>query len=219
MPVHNAEIAAAFDHLADLLEIEGANPFRVRAYRTAARTIADLPRSIADMLAKGEDLTDLAGIGEDLAGKIAEFVETKHLALLEQVKRRTPMGLVELTAVPGIGPKRAKALYDKLKIHSLAELKSAAVAGKLHGLRGFGAKSETKLAEVLRQRREVQRRFRLDVAEDFAKPLLEHLKRADGVKQAVIAGSYRRRKDTVGDLDILVAADKGSDVMRRIHRL
>jgi DNA polymerase (family 10) len=215
MPVHNAEIAAAFDHLADLLEIEGANPFRVRAYRTAARTIADLPRSIADMLAKGEDLTDLPGIGEDLAGKIAEFVDTKHLALLEQVKRRTPIGLVELTAVPGIGPKRAKALYDKLKIHSLAELKSAATAGKLHGLRGFGAKSETKLAQVLQQRREVQRRFRLDVAEDFAKPLLEHLKRADGVKQAVIAGSYRRRKDTVGDLDILVAADKGSDVMHR----
>jgi DNA polymerase (family 10) len=215
MPVHNAEIASAFDHLADLLEIEGANPFRVRAYRTAARTIADLPRSVAEMIAAGEDLTALPGIGEDLAAKIAEFVDTKQLALLEEVKSRTPIGLVELTAVPGIGPKRAKALYDKLKIHSLAELKNAAAAGKLHGLPGFGAKSEAKLAEVLRQRREVQRRFRLDVAEDFAEPLLEYLKRAKGVKRAAIAGSYRRRKETVGDLDILVAADKGSDVMDR----
>jgi DNA polymerase (family 10) len=215
MPVHNAEIASAFDHLADLLEIEGANPFRVRAYRNAARTIGDLPHSVADMLAKGDDLAELPGIGEDLAAKIAEFVETKRLPLLEEVKRRTPAGLVELTAIPGIGPKRAKVLFDKLKIHSLADLKKAAASGKLHGLAGFGTKTELKLVGELKHKREVEQRFRLDVAEDFAEPLLEHLKDSKGVKQAVIAGSYRRRKETVGDLDVLVAADKGSDVMER----
>jgi DNA polymerase (family 10) len=215
MPVHNTEIASAFDHLADLLEIEGANPFRVRAYRNAARTIGDLPHSVADMLAKGEDLAELPGIGEDLAAKIAEFVETKRLPLLEEVKRRTPAGLVDLTAIPGIGPKRAKVLFDKLKIHSVADLKKAAAAGKLHGLAGFGTKTELKLADELKHKREVQQRFRLDAAEDFAEPLLQHLKRSKGVKQAVIAGSYRRRKETVGDLDILVAAGKGSDVMDR----
>jgi DNA polymerase (family 10) len=215
MPVHNTEIASAFDHLADLLEIEGANPFRVRAYRNAARTIGDLPHNVADMLAKGEDLADLPGIGEDLAAKIAEFVDTKRLPLLEEVKRRTPAGLVELTAIPGIGPKRAKLLFDKLKIRSVADLKKAAAAGKLHGLAGFGTKIELKLGEELKHKREAQQRFRLDVAEDFAEPLLAHLKRSKGVKQAVIAGSYRRRKDTVGDLDILVAAGKGSDVMDR----
>src|SRR5581483_8964405 len=215
MPVHNAEIAAAFDHLADLLEIEGANPFRVRAYRRAARTIEDLPRSAAELIAGGEDLAELPGIGTDLAGKIAEFVDTKHLAVLDEAKARLPAGLVELTNVPGIGPKRARALYDKLKVHSLADLRKAAAAGKLHGLAGFGVKSEAKLLDELKRRREVQRRFRLDVAEDFAEPLLEHLKRSKGVVQAVIAGSYRRRKDTVGDLDILVAAHAGTDVMER----
>jgi DNA polymerase (family 10) len=215
MPVHNAEIAGAFDHLADLLEIEGANPFRVRAYRRAARTIEDLPRSAADLIASGEDLAELPGIGADLAGKIAEFVQTKHLAVLDEAKGRLPAGLVELTNVPGIGPKRAKVLYDKLKVHSLADLKKAATAGRLHSLVGFGVKSESKLLDELKRRREVPRRFRLDIAQDFAEPLLEHLKRSKGVVQATIAGSYRRRRDTVGDLDILVAAHTGSDVMQR----
>lgn len=199
MPVHNAEIATAFDHLADLLEIEDANPFRVRAYRRAARTIEDLPRSAAEMLAKGEDLTELPGIGADLAGKIGEFINTKHLAVLDEAMARLPPGLVELTNVPGIGPKRARALYDKLKIHSVADLKKAATAGKLHGLAGFGVKSEAKLLDEIRRRREVEHRFRLDVAEDFAEPLLEYLKRAKGVTEAIVAGSYRRRKETVGD--------------------
>ncbi len=215
MPVHNTEIAAAFDHLADLLEIEGANPFRVRAYRRAARTIEDLPHSAAKLIASGEDLAELPGIGADLAGKIAEFVDTKHLSVLDEAKARLPAGLVELTNVPGIGPKRARILYDKLKVHSVADLKKAATAGKLHGLAGFGVKSETKLVDELKHRREVQRRFRLDTAEDFAEPLLQHLKRSKGVVQAIIAGSYRRRKETVGDLDILVAAHDGSDVMQR----
>jgi DNA polymerase (family 10) len=135
---------------------------------------------------------------------------------LEEVKRRTPAGLVQLTAIPGIGPKRAKLLYDKLKIRSRADLRKAIAAGKLHGLSGFGTKTERKLGDELKHKREVQQRFRLDVAEDFAEPLLEHLKRSKGVKQALIAGSYRRRKETVGDLDIVVAAGKGSDVMDRL---
>ena len=90
MPIHNAEITTAIDHLANLLEIEGANPFRVRAYRGAARTIEDLPLSAAEMLAAGEDLAELSGIGAELAGKIAEFIATKHLAVLEEAKSRLP---------------------------------------------------------------------------------------------------------------------------------
>ena len=132
---------------------------------------------------------------------------------------RLPPGLVELTNVPGIGPKRARALYDKLKVHSVADLKKAATAGKLHGLAGFGAKSEAKLLDELRRRREVEHRFRLDVAEDFAEPLVEYLKRAKGVTEAVVAGSYRRRKETVGDLDILVAAEPRYGCHGAIRRL
>jgi DNA polymerase (family X) len=144
-----------------------------------------------------------------VAGKIAEFVDTRYLAVLDAAKARLPAGIVGLTNVPGIGPKKARALYDKLKVHSVADLK------KLHGLAGFGVKSETKLIAELKRRRKVQRRFRLDTAEDFAAPLLEHLMRSKGVLHATIAGSYRRRKDTVGDLDILVAAHSGSEVMQR----
>src|SRR5581483_1193491 len=109
MPVHNAEIAAAFDHLADLLEIEGANPFRVRAYRRAARTIEDLPRSAAELIAGGEDLAELPGIGTDLAGKTGEAVEAQHHAALAGAEASVTGGVVELTEVPGSGPKRARA--------------------------------------------------------------------------------------------------------------
>jgi DNA polymerase (family 10) len=216
VPVHNAEIAAAFDHLADLLGIEGANPFRGRACRRAARTIEDLPRSAADLIASGEDLAEVPGIGADLAGKIVEFVETKHLAILDEANSRLPAGLVELTNVPGIGPKRAKVLYAKLKVHSLADLKKTATAGRLHGLAGFGVKCESKLlGELKRRRKAPPHRLRLVIAQAFTEPLLKHLQRSKGVVQATIAGSYRRRRDTVGDLDILVAAQTGSHVMQR----
>jgi DNA polymerase (family X) len=129
MPIHNVEIAEAFNRLADLLEIEGANPFRVRAYRNAARTLQDLPRSAAAMLAAGKDLSELPGIGKDLAGKIAELIGTGHLTLLDEVARRTPKTLADLAAIPGLGPKRVKALYQNLKIETPADLLAAVESG------------------------------------------------------------------------------------------
>ena len=119
MPIHNAEITTAIDHLANLLEIEGANPFRVRAYRGAARTIEDLPLSAAEMLAAGEDLAELSGIGAELAGKIASSLPPSTSPYWKRQNRACPPGLVELTYVPGIGPERAHQLYDKLKIRSV----------------------------------------------------------------------------------------------------
>jgi len=142
MPVHNSEIAAIFDHLADLLEIEGANPFRVRAYRNAARTVENLGRDLSEMVAKDEDLTRLPTIGQDLANKIAEIVKTGRLSLLDEVKKTTPAGLSDLTALPGLGPKRAKALYEQLHVRSLAGLKKAAEVGKVAQLAGFGEKAQ-----------------------------------------------------------------------------
>jgi DNA polymerase (family X) len=215
MPIHNVEIAEAFNRLADLLEIEGANPFRVRAYRNAARTLQDLPRSAAAMLAAGEDLSELPGIGKDLAGKIAELIGTGHLTLLDEVARRTPKTLADLAAIPGLGPKRVKALYQNLKIETPADLLAAVESGGVRALPGFGAKTEQKILSELRRTGATEQRMRLFDAEQFAGPLLAYLKGQKGVMEATIAGSYRRRKETVGDLDILVTAKRGARIADR----
>src|SRR5574338_246136 len=120
MAVHNADVAAVFEEIADLLEIEGANPFRVRAYRFAARTLRDLSREVAEMVAKGEDLTSLPGIGEDLAGKIKDIVETGTTALLEKHRKTVPATVTELLRIPGLGPKRVRILSQGLNIRSLS---------------------------------------------------------------------------------------------------
>lgn len=215
MPVPNAEIAAIFERYATLLEMEGANPFRVRAYRNAARSIGDLPRSLAAMLADGADLSELPAIGEDLAQKIATIVETGHLPELDELERELPGALADLTAIPGLGPKRVMALHRELGIDDAEGLAKAARAGKVRALSGFGEKTEQKILRELERRAETERRFGLPLAEELGEPLLRHLSETKGVKQAIIAGSYRRRKETVGDLDILVTAKKGAHVMER----
>ncbi|MGC9369358.1 MAG: DNA polymerase/3'-5' exonuclease PolX [Paracoccaceae bacterium] len=215
MPVHNAEIAEAFRKLADLLEIEGGNRFRVRAYRNAAATIAGLPRDAAAMIAEGEDLSDLPGIGDDLAGKIAELSETGALALLDELEARLPPGLSDMRRVPGLGPKRVKALHDALGADTLDALRKAARQGRLRAVPGFGAKTEANILEELDRLATSEKRLRLIDAEHIAEPLLAYLRGLDGVKQVTVAGSFRREKETVGDLDILVTADRGSAVTDR----
>jgi DNA polymerase (family 10) len=215
MTARNAEIADAFNRLAELLEIEGANPFRVRAYRNAARTVAELPRSVADMLAAGDDLTDLPGIGEDLAGKIREIVESGHLSLLENERRKLPRSLVELATLPGMGPKRIKLVHDRLGVASLAQLRRAIDGGKLAGLHGFGPKSIEKLADALRHRVAEPKRNRLADTTEVGEALAAYLRRDRAVGRAEIAGSYRRRKDTIGDLDILATSHQGAKVIER----
>jgi DNA polymerase (family 10) len=215
MPVHNSEIAAIFDHVADLLEIQDANRFRVRAYRNAANTIRDQSRSVASMLDEGADLSDLPDIGEDLAGKIAEIVRTGHLSLLDEISDEVPEAIVEATRIPGIGPKRARALFDALRLTSLADLKAAAKDGRIAAIEGFGEKTEARIRDELAKGEITERRIRLDVAEDFAEPLVSWIRGIDGVKKAEIAGSYRRRKETVGDLDILVAGEDGGAIIDR----
>lgn len=209
MTVHNADIAAQFYRIADLLEIEGANPFRVRAYRRAAATIEDLPTSVASMLSAGEDLDDLPGIGPDLAGKIREIVATGHSTALEQVEHRIPPGLAELTAMAGLGPKRVQVLHEKLGIETIEDLARAAKAGKVRELPRFGAALEAKLLAEAGKGQPVAQRFKISTAEDFAAGLTEYLRSYPGVGQVVVAGSFRRRKETVGDLDILVTARNG----------
>ncbi|WP_237068418.1 DNA polymerase/3'-5' exonuclease PolX [Microbulbifer guangxiensis] len=213
MPVHNSEIADRFDRLADLLEIEGANPFRVRAYRNAARTVRGYPRSMADLLAEDVDLTELPDIGDDLAEKIRVLVASGELPLLDEVEERTPPALSELMKIQGLGAKRVKALHEALGIDSLEELQEAVDSGKVQEVEGFGEKSEEKIRRRLKKFSGSEHRTKLVVAEQIATPLVKYLHKARGVKDIVIAGSYRRRKETVGDLDILVTAGSDNDVM------
>ncbi len=217
MPVQNAEIAEMFEQAAELLEIKGENPFRCRAYRRAARVIEELPKSITSLLKAGEDLSELPGIGKDLAGKIADIAGTGKFDLLENLKRQLPGELGEIAALPGLGPKRVKLLHEKLGIRSMEDLRRAVNKGRLRELRGFGSKSEAKLAAAL-AKPTCEKRFRLAVAEAEAESLASFLREGLGKGEVVVAGSYRRRRDTVGDLDILVTAAHGAAVGNRLTK-
>ncbi|WP_323991802.1 DNA polymerase/3'-5' exonuclease PolX [Nguyenibacter sp. L1] len=213
MPVQNAEIAAMFDQTADLLEIEGANQFRVRAYRRAARTIDGLPEAVTAMLEAGENLADLPGIGEDLAHKIADIVGSGRFALLDKLKAELPGELDALATLPGLGPKRVKILYDLLGVRSLDDLRRAVAAGHVHELPGFGDITERKLGEAL-GRPVGPRRFKLAVAEAEAQALTGYLGENGG--RVAVAGSYRRRRDTIGDLDILASSAQAATAGDRL---
>ena len=212
MPVHNTYIADIFNEFADLLEIDGANPFRVRAYRNAARTIASLAQSAADMLRESKDLTELPGIGKDLAHKIEEIVKTGSLSQLKELQAHVPPQLSRLMKMPGLGPKRVHMLHEKLGITTLEELKMAAEKGKISELRGFGKKIEQVVLEEIGQVKKGER-IKLSVAEEITNDIVTHLKKVKGVKEIEVAGSYRRRKETVADLDILVTCTNESEVM------
>jgi DNA polymerase (family 10) len=209
MAVHNASIAETLRHVADLLEIEGANPFRIRAYRRAALTIEDLPQSAAKMVAEGKTLVGLPGIGKDLAGKIAEIVKTGRLGALAEIEARTPTTLTALTTVPGLGPKRVHRLHEAFGIKTLKDLERAARTHKIRELRGFTAKTEEKILAEIERGKEREQRFKIATAEDFAETLCAYLQADPHIGRVIVAGSYRRRKDTVGDLDILVTCAKG----------
>lgn len=215
MPVHNTDVARILNELADLLEISQANAFRVRAYRDAARSVDSLPRSLADMVRNEEDLSGLPGVGQSMAEKIEEIVSTGSLAQLDELKRDVPPGLGELLDLPGLGPKRVKVLHDRLGVKSPDDLAAAARQGKVRELEGLGAKTEQKILDELAARQDGEQRMPLAAAEEVAEALADYLRGVDGVKKAVIAGSYRRRKETVGDLDILVSCRQGTPVMDR----
>jgi DNA polymerase (family 10) len=197
-----------------LLEIQGDNRLRVRASRRPARVIEALPQSVRSMLAAGTDLAQLPGIGKDLAGKIAHIVDTGHFDLLDALKKKLPGELGEMAAIPGLGPKRIKLLYDTLKVRTLDDLRRILRAGRLREIKGFGPTIEKKISAAL-QAAPAAKRHKLSVAEAEAEALVEFL---HGVGRAVVAGSYRRRRDTVGDLDVLVTAKDGAAVGDRLTR-
>ena len=213
MSVHNEDIAVIFEEIADLLDIKNDNPFRVRAYRNGAQTVRGLGRELADGVAEGEDLTTLPCIGKELAKKIEEILRTGTTKALKKLHKELPASLRELLKIPGLGPKRVKVLYEDLGIKNLKQLQRAAYRGRLKKLPGFSRKMERRILQTIASDLEKKKRFQRITVMPYTKALVDYLKQAPGVKKVVIAGSYRRGKETVGDLDILVTSAKGAAVM------
>ncbi len=214
--MENIDYARAFTEIADLLELQGANPFRVRAYRNAARTIETLSQSIDSLLEDEEaSLEDLPGIGKDLAAKILELHETGELQFLNELREEVPVSLIQIMRIPGLGPKRAKQLWDALDITSVDDLEETARNGRLLELPGFGETLQARVLKGIEQLKARVERFKLSEADTYAQPLLAYLKQVEGLVDLEIAGSYRRRVETVGDLDILATTAKGSPIMGR----
>jgi DNA polymerase (family 10) len=216
--MENKGIADIFTEIADILDIQGENPFRVRSYRNAARTITDMGQSVQAMVQAGEKLEDVPGIGKSLQEKIEEIVSTGKCSFLEDLRAKVPAGLTELLKLEGLGPKKVKLLYDELGVDSVDRLEKAARAGRLRNLAGMGLKTEEKVLKSIEQYRAGMGRFKLSVGYIYAQALLEYLKDTPGVKRLDAAGSFRRQKETIGDLDILAICGKGRRVMDRFTK-
>jgi DNA polymerase (family 10) len=214
----NRQIAAIFARMADILDIQGENPHRIMAYRRAAENIAALSRPLEEIWRAGE-LDSIPGIGKTLAEKIDELMRTGRLEAYEKLRAQVPDGVVEMLQVPDVGPRKAALFWKELGITSIAELEEAARAGKLRSLPGMGVRSEEKVLAGIEALKRRSGRIPLGTAWELARALLEPLRELPGVVQAAPAGSLRRMRETVGDLDLLVAAEDPEPVMARFRSL
>ncbi len=212
------EIADAFGRIADFLELKGENPFRIRAYRRAALNLKNLTEDL-EQLAGAGGLEQIPGIGKDLAAKIQEVLASGRIEFLERLKKEIPESLVSLLTVPGIGPKTAKLVYDKFKVRSIAHLEELVKAGKLRMLPGFQQKKEQNILRGIQLLKAGQERMTLGVARALADQVLRSLKGLPEIRRIAVAGSLRRCKETVRDLDILVTSTHPAKVMDRFVNL
>lgn len=207
MPIHNSYIAKIFKQVADLLSIEGANPFRIRAYRKAARIIKRLSKRIEDIIESDDSLTELNGIGEDLAGKIKQITETGSLELLEKLKKRTDPELLELLNLKGLGPKRVHKLNTELNITNINDLEEALKQKKIRKIAGFGSQIEKNIMYSIRERSSLDNRWLLADVKDICESYIKYLVESENFESVNVAGSFRRRKETVGDLDLIAISN------------
>ncbi|MGI9177834.1 MAG: DNA polymerase/3'-5' exonuclease PolX [Pirellulales bacterium] len=216
----NAEIAAAFDTVADLLEYQGSYVFRVRAYRNAARTIGTMVESLATVRrAPDRGLTDLEGIGADLAGKIETLLDSGKLQLLDELQKQVPAVVFELMRVPGLGPKKVKTLVEELAIDSLDALEKACREGRVEDIKGFGAKTQAAILENIGFAKDpAHSRLLWNEADDIARQLIDWMRQCPESRQVEGAGSWRRGKETVGDLDLVVDSDDPGAVMDHLEQ-
>ncbi len=217
--MNNRDVGAAFDEIADLLEFQNANPFRVRAYRNAARRITDLSEPLSNVAADpNRDLTEIEGIGKDLAQKIAELLGTGSIEMLEQLRSEIPGGVLAMVRVPGLGPKKAATLFKELGISSLDELRAACEADRVQALKGFGKKTQEKILAGIDLAARAEERMYWAHADESVQELLAHMRKLKGIRQMDVAGSYRRGRETVGDIDLLVDSDDVNAVMDHLGR-
>lgn len=209
----NFEIAQIFHNIAKILEIKGENPFRIRAYEKAAQNLEGLPEDI-EILAEKNELENIPGIGKDLALKIKEILKTGQLKFYEELLKETPPGLLDIISVPSVGPKTAKLLYEKLKITSLEDLEKMARAGKIANLPGFKVKSEENILRGIELIKKGRERLLLDRALTTASEIIAGLKAKAPINKISPAGSLRRMKESIGDIDILVTSPDPAKVMK-----
>src|SRR5882724_9808048 len=206
------QIAEILNEIGVLLELKGENPFKTRAYANAARALESLNEPLDKIIAE-DRLGAIKGIGEALQKKITELAATGRLAYYEDLKAKTPPGLLDLLQIPGVGPKKVKALHDKLGIESVDELEAACKAGKVAGLDGFGEKTQAKILEGINFRRTYATRHLLVDALAVAEPILESLRRHPDVIRCSTAGSLRRSREIIGDIDLLASSKKPAEVI------
>lgn len=214
--IGNRDIAGCFEKLADLLEIEGSNPFRIRAYRNAARLVMDLGEEVGARVERGDDLAAIDGIGRDLAEKIEEMVRTGRFPALEEKHREIPESIHEVLRLPGLGPKKVAVIYRELGVSDLDGLEKAAREGLVRGLAGLGEKTEAKILKAIELRREVSGRFLRVWVREEADAILGVLRGVDEGARLEIAGSTRRCKETIGDLDILAVSSAPAGLMEAL---
>ncbi len=215
--VTNVDIAAVFDEIADLLEFTEANPFRVRAYRNGARTLRDLPEQVATIAADPErKLTDIEGIGKDLAEKIKTLLATGDVPMRQELLAQVPASAITLLRVPGLGPKKAATLVKELGVTTLEELRAACSDHRVQSLKGFGAKTEQTILAGLVLAETASDRMYWSEADEYADRLIAFLKAGAKLEQIEAAGSYRRGRETVGDLDLLAVTNDVKQAMDRL---
>ncbi|HDN86209.1 MAG: DNA polymerase/3'-5' exonuclease PolX [Candidatus Omnitrophota bacterium] len=214
----NKLVADIFREIAKLLELKGENPFRIRAYEKASQNIESLTQDV-EVFAKENKLTSLPGIGQDLANKIKEIIKTGTLTQYEKLKKEVPKGLLEMMEIPGLGPKTVKLIYEKLKIDSIGKLEEAAKSGKLRKLDGIREKTEENILKGISLLKKGRERTPLYLALKIAEGFLEPLRQMKEVEKIEVAGSVRRRKETIRDIDILIVSKNPSEVMDKFVNL
>jgi DNA polymerase (family 10) len=212
------QVAAILAEIGTLLELQGENPFRVNAYHNGARAIQQLEEDLGVVVRQGR-LMEVPGIGETLRDKITTLVTTGSLPFYEDLKKKIPAGLVQMLRIPGLGPKKVKALHEQLGIDNLDKLRAACESGEVARLRGFGGKTQQKILDGLQFLAEMGNRVRLDQALMLASGLVEGLRDLPGVKRMAVCGSIRRRKETIKDIDILVSSEDPIPIMEHFVKL